>query len=119
MKTVLLVDDEYAILETVREILEIEGFRVLLARDGKEALDVLERERPDLIVTDAMMPVLDGIELVRRLRAQPLHAELPVVVISAARALSAQAMAAGATHFLAKPFDIDQLIALLERASSS
>src|ERR1700709_644474 len=82
--TILLVDDDPNILRPLRWLLEREGFRVLTALDGQAALAAAAIERPGLIVTDWMMPRIDGVELCRRLKADIAMAGIPVVMLSAA-----------------------------------
>ncbi|AUT66493.1 response regulator [Paraburkholderia terrae] len=84
MATILLVDDDVKILRPLRVILEAEGYDVLTAEDGEAAAAVTAFGRPDLIVTDWMMPGVDGAELCRRVRAEPATAGIPVVLLTAA-----------------------------------
>ncbi|MFP3643067.1 response regulator [Paraburkholderia sp. SIMBA_054] len=84
MATILLVDDDVKILRPLRVILEAEGYDVLTAEDGEAAVAVTAFGRPDLIVTDWMMPGVDGVELCRRVRADPATAGIPIVVLTAA-----------------------------------
>jgi CheY-like chemotaxis protein len=109
---VLVVDDEAAVLHMVREILEDEEFSVLTAGDGREALALALRSRPDLIITDLMMPVMNGRTLRERLRGERLTASIPVLLMSAAyRPQPGDDFAA----VIGKPFDIDQLLSQVER----
>jgi DNA-binding response OmpR family regulator len=82
--TILLVDDDPNLLRPLKLLLEREGFRVLTAPDGEAALDATAMERPDLIVTDWMMPRLDGVGMCRRLKDSTAMADIPVVILSAA-----------------------------------
>jgi CheY-like chemotaxis protein len=82
--TILLVDDDVKILRPLRVILETEGYDVLTAEHGEAAMAVTAFARPDLIVTDWMMPGVDGAELCRRVRANPATAGIPIVVLTAA-----------------------------------
>lgn len=121
MKSLLLVDDEPDIVAALAEILEDEGYRVVAACHGQAALEVLAKESVDLVISDVMMPVLDGAELLRRLRAEPRWARLPVVLISAAR-VDAD-LRALANAFLPKPFDLtallDTVASLLKRGEQA
>src|ERR1700733_8505632 len=83
MKTILLVDDEYALVDSLTELLQNEGFRVVSASNGKDGLARLEKERPDLVVTDLMMPMSNGKELVRGMNALPSFRAVPIVMMSA------------------------------------
>src|SRR6266852_2990631 len=109
MKTILVVDDEYFLVETLSALLETEGYRVVSAANGKDGLAQLVKESPDLVLTDFMMPVTDGLELIRGLHALPDFRSLPVVMMSASRedvALSGHPKdrAPGISAFLGKPF---------------
>lgn len=84
METILLVDDDARILAPLQILLEAEGYRVLLALNGEAAVSVTDIEHPDLIVTDWMMPVLDGVAFCRRLKANTATACIPVVMLTAA-----------------------------------
>lgn len=114
MPRVLLVEDTPFLRYAFGRLLRLHGFEVLEANDGQEALSVVEEFRPDLVVTDVMMPVMDGIELIRRLHESPSTSSLPVLAITADATLQceARARAAGAADFLPKPVD---LCSLLER----
>ena len=79
-RTVLVVDDEPTLRETVAEALEAEGFRVLAAADGREALAMFRADRPDLVLLDLMLPELSGIEVCRILRAE---SDVPIVMLTA------------------------------------
>jgi CheY-like chemotaxis protein len=113
--TVLIVDDEPDILEMVGLLLESEGYRALRAPGGAEALDIVARERVDLVLLDIMMPELDGQAVLLRLRAQPALAGLPVVMLTAKNDIDAIAASldGGADGFVAKPFELDALLELV------
>jgi len=120
MKTILIVDDEYGLLETLTDLLEHAGYRVVSAANGKDGLMHAQKEKPDLIVTDFMMPISDGMELVRGVRSSQALRALPVVMMSATRkdvALSGQSKAGTprVTAFLHKPFELDELLDTIER----
>lgn len=85
--TILVADDEFMIVDTLAEILDWQGYRVLTASNGREALDVLAREKPNLVLLDFMMPVMDGTEALAELRRRPEHASLPVIMMTAAMAV--------------------------------
>jgi CheY-like chemotaxis protein len=111
---VLVVDDDPDILDAICDILEAEGYRVARARHGGEALALVEAERPTLILLDLMMPVMDGLSFAQALRARPAVCDVPIVVISADgnRQRAAPVEPVG---YLAKPFDIDSLLAHVAR----
>jgi len=106
---VLVVDDEPGIIEFLRFALEDNGYRVATARDGSEALREIGRERPDFVVTDLMMPRLDGWELCRTLRHQDATRSMPIVGMSAIEPHGALLDA-----FLRKPFELDELLGTLK-----
>ncbi|MDQ6831862.1 MAG: response regulator [Chloroflexota bacterium] len=111
MPTILILDDEDAIAELTRSLLEGEGYRVILAPNGREGLRLLAEERPGLVISDVMMPVMDGLAFARAVRADPVHTHLPLILMSAA----GKGIVADVPHtaFLAKPFDLVTLIALV------
>ena len=110
---ILVVDDDPVIVELLRVNFEIEGFEVVSAADGREGLDRARSEQPDVVVSDIMMPRLDGLQMLRQLRADPTTARLPVILLSA-KAQNAdvqQGMELGAADYVTKPFDPLDLIA--------
>lgn len=111
---VLVVDDEPGIVEFLRYALEDSGYRVDTARDGCDALAAIARERPDFVLTDLMMPRLDGWELCRRLREDDATHDVPIVAMSAVsnRGVNVDA-------FLAKPFELDDLLSALQHVAAA
>ncbi|AGL19421.1 response regulator [Actinoplanes sp. N902-109] len=110
---VMIVDDDEDIAGFVAFNLQVHGFEVLRARNGQEALELMETRRPDLAVVDWMMPVMDGVELTRRLRAEPLTSALPVIMLTA-KGMTVDkvvGLTAGVDDYLVKPFDTAELIA--------
>ena len=110
---ILVVDDDQDIASFVAFNLEIQGYEVMRAKDGQEALELLETRRPDLAVIDWMMPRMDGVELTQRLRAEPLTSALPVIMLTA-KSMSIDkvlGLTAGVDDYLVKPFDTAELIA--------
>lgn len=105
--TVLIVDDEQAIRDLLQDILEDEGFTVLTASDGYAALAIARQTAPSLILTDLMMPRMDGRALCLQLRADPSTANIPIVIMSAARNVPASGLCAG---FIAKPFTLNDVV---------
>jgi CheY-like chemotaxis protein len=112
MPRVLVVDDDPQVLRLLRVNFELEGYDVALASNGEEALAAVAAELPDVMVCDVMMPGIDGLEVVRRLRADPATAKLPVVVVSAKaqQADLAHGKEAGADEYVTKPFDPQDLL---------
>jgi CheY-like chemotaxis protein len=118
---VLVADDDEDILTLVGLRLERAGYEVVTAKDGVEALAVVETRTPDVGVVDVMLPRMDGHELVRRLRARPETATIPILVLTAAvhdRVAEASAEA-GADAHMRKPFSPRDLVAKLEEMLSS
>jgi DNA-binding response OmpR family regulator len=110
-RVILVVDDERPICDLLAELLEDEGYRVTRAYDGLAALAAAERQRPDLVLTDVMMPGLDGVSLVRRLRDRGVRA--PALLMSAVYA----DIDLPHVRFLPKPFDVDDVLASVDRLS--
>ncbi len=112
---VLLVDDEPGLREAVQAYLEDSGFTVDVASNGKEGLDMAQQKLPDLIITDIMMPQVDGYEFLRQLREDPQFKTLPVVFLTARGMTSdrIQGYNAGCDAYLPKPFDPDELVAIV------
>ncbi|MFN2520272.1 MAG: adenylate/guanylate cyclase domain-containing protein [Candidatus Limnocylindria bacterium] len=111
----LAVDDEPANLALLRKLLGHQGYDVVEASDGLSALAAIEREEPDVVCLDVMMPGMDGIEVCRRLRSQPARAGLPILLLTALDRPEdkARGLEAGANDFLSKPFDESELAARL------
>jgi two-component system phosphate regulon response regulator PhoB len=110
---VLVVEDEEDILELIRYNLAREGYRIAAAATGEEALKAVSRDRPDLVVLDLMLPGIDGIEVCRRLKADPRTKYLPVVMVTATgdEADVVAGLELGADDYLTKPFSPKVLIA--------
>lgn len=115
-RTVLVVDDEDGIRDTVREILTDEGYRVIAASNGAEVLGLVETEKPDVILLDIWMPEMDGIVLLRQIKRQ--NADARIVMISGHGSIHTAVTATklGAFDFIEKPLSLDGLLATVERA---
>ncbi|MBP1759439.1 MAG: response regulator with CheY-like receiver domain and winged-helix DNA-binding domain [Firmicutes bacterium] len=116
MATVIVVDDEEPILELLRFNLEKEGYRVLLAKDGQEALDCVEKEQPDLMILDLMLPGMDGLEVCRRIRLIPKYQQLPIIMLSAKGEVLDKVLGLelGADDYMTKPFSPRELLARIK-----
>jgi DNA-binding NarL/FixJ family response regulator len=112
---ILLVDDEPGIREAVQAYLEEEDFAVEVASDAQEGWEKLQRSRPDLVITDVMMPRVDGYEFLRQMREDDRFKSLPVVFLTARGMTSdrIQGYDAGCDAYLAKPFDPDELVSIV------
>jgi DNA-binding response OmpR family regulator len=113
--TVLVVDDDPTFCAIMAEILKMYSAHVLTAFSAEEAIALLETTTPDLILTDVMMPEVDGLTFVRRIRSEEPYARVPVIVVSAGVTSREQAAAlqAGADSFLPKPFSLRDLRAVV------
>ena len=112
----LVVDDVPDILELLNAMLEFKGYRVVTARNGQEALEVIEQERPALIIADILMPKMDGFSLVNRLRLNPQTRDIPVIFLSATYVApedKAFARTIGVTRFIEKPVDVESFLPMI------
>jgi len=122
MTRILAVDDESGVLHSIKRVLESAGYDVTTASSGAEALELIHQQRPDLVVLDIIMPEMDGLEVCRRLRADPFLARLPIIFLTAKGRPSdiEEGLDIGADKFLVKPFEVVELPAriraLLRRA---
>jgi CheY-like chemotaxis protein len=113
---VLVVDDDPQVLRLMRVNLELEGYDVVSAPDGEEALEAVVNERPDVVVCDVMMPGVDGLTVLRNVRANPQTSKIPFVVVSAKAQRSdvKAALDMGADKYITKPFDPQDLLDAVE-----
>lgn len=111
--TVLVVDDDTSILDTVSSILSGEGYDVISASTGQEALAAVARKQPLLMLLDMRMPIMDGWAVARALHERGIN--VPIVVMTAAESAKRWADEVGAEGYLAKPFGLDELLATVER----
>ena len=117
MPTILVADDEKLLRELLEFRLSQRQYDPVLASDGREALARLEDSEPDAVVLDMMMPVHDGLEVLRRMRASDRHANTPVIMLTARRGEKdiVGALELGANDYLVKPFMPEELLARLGR----
>jgi DNA-binding response OmpR family regulator len=109
----LIVEDDPDILKLLHTTLKFRGYRVVSARNGREGLESVKKERPAIVIADIMMPKLDGFGLVHRLRLNPETRDIPVVFITATYVTPEDkdfALSIGATRFLQKPVDLDEFL---------
>ncbi len=116
MSTILIVDDEVVVRKALERFLGSLGYQVLAAADGEEALALLEQDRVDLALVDLVMPKMDGIELIHRMKR--LYPDIVPIVLTGFGTITTavEAMKAGAYHYLTKPFDLDDIASLIATA---
>ena len=113
---ILLIDDHATVRSLIETMLALRGYQVLHALDGSSGLQIANQERPDLILLDVMMPGLDGFEVCRRLKADPVTAAIPVIFLSAHddHRSAAQGIDCGGIAYLRKPFRAQEVLGLLQ-----
>jgi CheY-like chemotaxis protein len=117
----LVVDDIPDILKLLDATLKFKGYRVVTARDGQEALETIQKERPALVVADILMPRMDGFNLVHRLRLDPETRDIPVVFLSATYVAQEDkdfALSIGVTRFIEKPVNLAEFLPVVEELMS-
>lgn len=116
MPTILIADDRPDSVELVRDLLSMQGYQVVTAIDGQEALNRIDEQLPDLVLLDLNMPVMDGYEVCRRLKADPATADIPVLMLTAWTEpdYRVRGLELGAEDYLGKPFDIRELLVRIE-----
>jgi two-component system chemotaxis sensor kinase CheA len=115
VRTVLIVEDEWAIADWLEVLLSELAFNVVTAGNGREALDVLAREKPDLVITDFMMPLLDGAGLIAAMRDDPKLNDIPVIVMTSLLEEALRERARGYRGYLRKPFREADLLRILDQ----
>jgi CheY-like chemotaxis protein len=116
-RVVLVVEDFEDNRFMMRRLLEMSGYRVVEAVNGNQAVEAAASERPDIILMDLSLPMLDGLAATRRIRTQDGLGKVPIVAVSAhdSADFHAEALAAGCNEYVTKPIDFDQLVQLLDR----
>jgi two-component system, OmpR family, alkaline phosphatase synthesis response regulator PhoP len=120
-RKILAVDDEKHIVRLVQVNLERQGYEVVTANDGREALEKVDAERPDLVVLDVMMPYMDGFEVLQNMRRNPSTREIPVIMLTA-KAQDADVFKgwqSGVDCYLTKPFNPMELLSFVKRIFDS
>jgi two-component system chemotaxis response regulator CheY len=119
IKRVLTIDDSKTMRDMLMLTLADAGFDVLQAVDGQDGLDVLGKERVDVVITDINMPRMDGYEVIRQLRCNPDHKTTPILVLTTESEAEKKNLArdAGATGWMVKPFDPDRLVATVRKVA--
>jgi two-component system alkaline phosphatase synthesis response regulator PhoP len=110
--TILVVDDEVDLVETLRFPLEMEGFNVLVSYNGEDALNKARKENPDLILLDLMLPKLDGYKVCRLLKFDERYKHIPILMLTAKTQQKDKLLGqeTGADEYITKPFEIDELM---------
>ena len=113
MKSILMVEDTVHLSEEIADILRLEGYRVTIAHNGLHALELLPGSSPDLIITDLLMPGMDGLELIQQIRSMALFKSIPIILLSAKSSDldKLRGMEAGADAFIGKPCKARELVA--------
>jgi DNA-binding response OmpR family regulator len=113
---ILVVDDEPNIVKLLESRLTAEGYGVITASDGQEALDKVHQENPDLIILDIMLPKIDGYKVCSILRSETKYADIPIVMLTARRDTLdiARGMELGAVSYIQKPFKSDVLLGIIQ-----
>ena len=118
MPKVMVVDDEPDLVRLVEFILQKEGFDVVACSDGRMALNLVEAEKPDLIILDIMMPLMDGMEVLRQIRSRRGTARVPVIMLTAKTASVTvdEARQLWVSDYVMKPFDPEKLVLKVKKA---
>jgi CheY-like chemotaxis protein len=116
-RTVLVADDEPEVVDLVRMMLEWEGYTILAAADGEEAVARAQADRPDLMLLDVRMPKMSGLDVLNHLSADPVTADIPVIMLSVVTTYPdvRAALDRGAVAYLPKPFELREMVRLVER----
>jgi DNA-binding response OmpR family regulator len=117
--TLMIVDDDPQLMRVLSMFFDLEGYHVIQARNGREALDMLQEYSPEIILLDLMMPEVGGEEVVRQIRINPKLRHVPVIIFTAAETREEELRVAGASYFIAKPFSLDGLRSTVEEAIST
>ena len=116
MKKILIVDDRSEVVELVKVTLEGEGYQTIDASDGREALEKIRKEKPDLILLDIVMPKMDGFEVLSKLKKDPKIKEIPIIMLTAKgqKLDQEKGKELGATGYIIKPFSPSALLKRIE-----
>lgn len=115
---ILVVDDDQKVVDQLQAQLKEEGFDVVTALNGKDALDEIQKNPPDLITLDVMMPEMDGYETCFQLKENPATSQIPVIMVTSRGKMKSRltGMSFGADFYIAKPFEIKELLELMQKA---
>ena len=115
-KKILVVDDEQQLALAVKIRLQSRGYEVVTAHDGKKALEILEKEKPDMVILDVLMPVMDGYSCLREINIRVGRGKLPVIVLTARDRMKDLFELEGIEDYIIKPFDHEDLLLRIDRA---
>lgn len=120
-KKILVVDDEVDLLKVLKLNLETKGYDVVCAFDGEQALEKVRSENPDVIILDVMLPKLNGVEVCKNIRQDPVFNKIPVIMLSGKDADVDRIIGrvSGAKMYITKPFDLEQLISAIKKVLSN
>ncbi|QQL51006.1 response regulator [Mucilaginibacter ginkgonis] len=114
-KTLLICDDDAGIVDMLEMMFEGTGYNIIPVLDSLQVMDVIEKQKPDVLILDLWMPVLSGDQVLKTLRSNSETKDLPVIVVSASRDGEKIAREAGATDYVSKPFDMDLLMTKVDK----
>ena len=115
-KKILVVDDEPQLALAVKIRLQSRGYEVVIAHDGQQGLELLEREQPDLVILDVLMPVMDGYSCLREINARVGRGTLPIIMLTARDRMKDLFELEGIEDYVIKPFDHEDLLMRIDRA---
>ncbi len=117
-RTLLIVDDDIFLVDIMAFTLKQSGFEIIKAHNGQEALDIMAKERIDLVLTDIMMPVMDGFELAKNLKANPATVNVPVIFLTAKSNVEDKnkGFSIGINDYVVKPFNLKDLVSRINKA---
>ncbi|MCS3923119.1 response regulator transcription factor [Methanosalsum natronophilum] len=113
---ILIVDDEMDTLLTTKRALEIDGYNVIEANDGKKALEIIRKENPDIILLDLMLPEMDGFDVCKKVKTDPLYGHIPIIMLTAKGEIKdkVDGIEIGADDYVTKPFNLSELKARIK-----
>ena len=115
-RKILIVDDEQQLALAVKIRLQSRGYQVVTANDGQQALEAIEKEQPDLVILDVLMPVMDGYTCIREMNSRFGRGKIPVIILTARDRMKDLFDLEGIEDYIVKPFDHEDLLTRIERA---
>ena len=116
MKKIVIIDDSEEITSSLEDLLNAVGYQAFIANNATEGLKLIRDEKPELIISDIMMPVLDGFFVLQEIKADNTISNIPIIIITAKaeKETMNKSMASGANYFLEKPFSIKELLSIID-----